>query len=146
MKYIGIDYGTKKTGVAVSDESGTIAFPRQVLPTDKFLPSLVADLIAQESISDVVVGESRSLSGGLNSVAEDTKDFVQALTKIVVADVEVHYEDERFTTKQARALPQEGSTRGNVANKRSGGSSKQADAQAAALILQTFLDKRKNLS
>ncbi len=148
MKYIGIDYGTKKTGIAFSDESGSLAFPREVLATDKFLPSLVADMIASEQVESIVIGESRTLKGGLNSVAEDTVGFISSLKALVVGVVEVHYEDERFTTKQARTLPSEHTARGFLANKRKGISKVAglADAQAAAIILQSFLDKRRNLS
>ncbi len=146
MKYIGIDYGTKKTGIAISDPLGTMAFPRSVLATSKLLPSVVADIIEEEGIGGVVIGESRDLSGGLNAVAADAQRFVDSLQGVTSTDLEIHYEDERFTTKQARALPSEGKARGDVANTR-GGKQKTtlADAQAAALILQSFLDKQQNM-
>jgi len=92
------------------------------------------------------------MSGDFNIVDTDIKKFVGTLKGLLNESVEVHYEDERFTTKQARSLPNEGAIRGDVANnKKSRGwtstkVNKLADAQAAAIILQSFLDKFKNLS
>lgn len=147
MKYLGIDYGTKKTGIALSDALGTMAFPRDVLLTDKHLPSVIANLIQEEDVESVVIGESRDLSGGLNPVAANARAFIEALQGVMATDLEVHYEDERFTTKQARALPNEGRARGVVARPRSvQKSNAKADAQAAAIILQSFLDKQRNSS
>jgi len=160
MKYIGIDYGTKKTGIAVSDALGSIAFPRDILMTNKLLPNIIADIIAKEEIAGIVIGESKNLQGGLNNVAQDAKDFVEKLKSFVSGTMEIHYEDERFTTKQARTLPNEGMARGNIANNRTLRGSRLrgknisgrdvfrhrfADAQAAAIILQSFLDKQKNM-
>ncbi len=150
MKYIGIDYGTKKVGIAVSNSDGTVAFPRIVLPSDKYLPSIVADIIKDEGVCTAVVGESLSLSGGLNSVASDVQEFVERLKHFTGQELSVHYIDERYTTKLARAIPSEQSARGDVSRTRKSGQQKhkasradntKVDAHAAAIILQTFLDK-----
>jgi len=155
MKYIGIDYGTKKTGIAVSDALGSIAFPRDILMTNKLLPNIVADIITEEEIMGIVIGESKDLQGGLNKVAKDAKDFIKKLKSLISDNIKIFYEDERFTTKQARTLPNEGIARGNIANNKilrgkniSGRDVfryRTADAQAAAIILQSFLDKQKNM-
>jgi len=147
MKYIGIDYGTKKTGIAMSDPLGSLAFPREVLATDKLLPSIIADRITQEEVGGVVVGESRNLQGGLNNIAVAVDEFIKILKTFIGDDVEVHLEDERFSTQQARTLPNEQVFRGVLANKRKevGKSTSLADAQAAAIILQSFLDKQKHM-
>ncbi len=146
MKYIGIDYGTKRTGIAISDPLGTVAFPKSVLVTDSLLIKTVANLIKNEEVQEVVIGESLNLYGGLNKVASDAGEFIKRLKESLEFEIRVHYQDERFTTRQARALPNEGRARGNVArrpmaNKGQRGSVR-ADAQAAAIILQTFLDKQ----
>ncbi len=145
MKYIGIDYGTKKTGIAISDPLGSVAFPREVLATDSLLPRVVADIIKNEEVNTIVVGESLNLSGGLNSVADDAREFIRKLRDELGVEILVHYEDERFTTRQARALPNEGKARGDIANKGRTTTRLQpkADTQAAAIILQTFLDKQQ---
>ncbi len=145
MKYIGIDYGTKKVGLAVSD--GVVALPKNVLPNNSKLLRVLSEYINSEGVSDIVVGESFALDGGLNNVASDAKVFIDKLLSKVGSEVNVHYVDERFTTKQARAIPVEGFVRGDRANKkRIRTVTRQADAQAAAIILQSFLDKQKNLS
>jgi putative Holliday junction resolvase len=145
MKYLGIDYGTKKIGIAVSDPLGTVAFPREVLVNDREVLKVLATLIETENIEGIVVGESFNLSGGLNPVAAAASQFAQKLKGLAATPLTVTYQDERFTTKQARTLPNEGAPRGNVARHRIDAPvEKQADAQAAALILQGFLDKQKN--
>jgi len=147
MKYIGIDYGTKKTGIAISDPLGTLAFPREVLVTDKSLLKTIADLIIAEEIGGVVVGESLNLQGGLNKVAAKAGEFANRLKTFIGSDIKVSFEDERFSTQQARALPNEQMARGTLSNKRKGAnkSTGLADAQAAAIILQSFLDKQRHV-
>ncbi len=159
MKYLGIDYGTKKTGIAVSDTLGTIAFPRDVLPTNSVLSKHIADLIKKEDIGGIVIGESKNLQGELNSVDVHVKKFTEDLRRFLChkddckddCNIKIYFEDERFSTKQARNLPNKHVARGPLANKRKmigvfrGRTSKFADAQAAAIILQSFLDKRQNM-
>ena len=53
MRYLGIDYGSKRVGIAISDASGKIAFPREVLPNDKNLLTRIADLCAKEKVEAI---------------------------------------------------------------------------------------------
>ncbi len=145
MKYLGVDYGTKKIGLALSDEGGRVAFAHNVIRSDKFAPSVVADLIYQEEIGAVVVGESRNLSGGVNAVAADAEQFADDLKKFAL--VEIYFEDERFSTAQARNVPAEGRPRGSISRSTSSVHGESiADAHAAAIILQSFLDKHNATS
>ncbi len=133
MKYLGIDYGTKRIGVAVSDPEGRVAFPIAVLPHKEALAAL-ATLIEQEGIGEVVVGESRNLSGQPNPVQTQIEEFgreLQELTKVQVA-----YSPEFFTSALAarQFAPEENSRKQNPEHKN-------LDASAAALILQGFLDR-----
>ncbi len=148
MKYIGIDYGTKKVGVAISE--GVVALPKEVLVNDADLVSVISGYIEDGGVEAIVVGKSMTLSGGLNNLALEVEDFIKKLKSITKAEFDVYYEDERYTTKQARTLPQEGVSRGEVANKRLNknisANGSLADAQAATIILQSFLDKQNNLS
>jgi len=146
-KYIGIDYGTKKTGIAVSDTAGTVAFPREVLVTDRHLPERIAEIVTKEDICGIVIGASKNLTGELNAVAQHAQVFAEQLKHLVGDTVQIEYEDERFTTRQARMLPNEHVARGVVANTRKTirNGKNRADAHAAAIILQSFLDKRKNM-
>ena len=148
MKYIGIDYGTKKTGIAISYALGSLAFPRDVLVTNAQLVTVIADIIKDENITGVVIGESKNLKGGLNKVAVNAQRFGEELQKHIGSTVNIAYEDERFSTRQARMLPSEGFARGIIANKKITKEKKntsRADAQAAAIILQSFLDKQKHV-
>ena len=63
MRFIGIDYGTKRVGVAVSDEEGKIAFPHVVLANDENLVTALAALCRERGVSENVVGDSREFSG-----------------------------------------------------------------------------------
>lgn len=124
MKYLGIDYGTKKIGVALSDEAGSIAFPHSVVPNDDTARDTVDELLAQEHITTVVIGHSLAMSGEENPVMEEAHGFKEALER---DGFTVHLEPEFLTTQQAKR------TTGDM----------MADASAAALILQTFLDKQQ---
>lgn len=126
MRYLGIDFGTKKLGLALSDEAGTMGFPHSVISNT---PQLLADiraLIEKENVGAVVMGESIGLSGEENPVAKDAHAFAQSLTE--ETGLPVHFEPEMFTTQEARRLPEgEREIMGNV------------DAQAASLILTSYL-------
>lgn len=143
MKHIGIDYGTKKIGIALSDVEGLVAFPYDIILSDDFAPSVVADLVHKENVEAVVIGESKSLQGVLNEVAVEAEEFVKKLKKFT--NVDVYFEDERFTTAQAYNVPKESEPRGNIANKGRAltVAKTMADKHAAALILQSFLDKTR---
>lgn len=125
MKLLGIDYGTKKVGVAISDEVGNFAFPHSVLLNDEKLLPTLASIIEKESIGEVVIGDSKNYNMGDNPVTEDIVTFRNALMEM--AGVETHLELEILTTKQAE---------------REQGTNAMLDASAAALILSSFLQKR----
>ena len=146
-KYIGIDYGEKKTGIAISDTLGTVAFPRMVIATQK-LNQYLQELFTEEDIVGIVIGESKDFAGTHNAIHNMVKTFVQTLTRSEALDIPIYYEDERLSTHQATMKPQEGSVRGTIANTRRKAcmrGKRQVDAHAAAVILQSFLDKQKNI-
>lgn len=135
MKYIGIDYGTKKIGVAVSDDGGTIAFPHSVVPAGKDALSVIAALIKESGAGEVVLGESRNFAGEQNEVMEDIEQFKKDVEEL--AGVPVRYEREFFTSALAarQFTPEEKSRKQNP-------SQDKLDAAAAALILQSYLDRK----
>lgn len=122
MKLLGIDYGTKRIGIAVSDDGGRMAFPlTTVLAGPKALAE-VGDLIKKNNVEGIVIGESRNFKNEPNVVQEDIDRFkkdIEELTKLPV-----HYQLEFMTSAQAARE----------------GESKQLDASAAALILQQYID------
>jgi putative Holliday junction resolvase len=127
MKYIGIDFGTKKVGVALSDAEGRVAFPKAVLKNDSKLINQLVDFIENENVEEIVIGESRDFSGKENKVMDNIKWFVEALEEKI--NIKIIFEPEFYTSIQAS---------------RTTGKTDMEDAQAAALILQSFLDKRNN--
>jgi len=141
MKYLGIDFGTKKVGLALSDDAGVLAFAHSVVPNDAMLLETIITLIKEKEVQAIVIGESVDFNGEENVVMEHIREFVGDITLRI--PIPVYLEKEFLTTAQARNLPQEGASRGTIAYK---GKQKttQADAQAAAIILQSYLDKQKN--
>ncbi len=139
MKYLGIDYGTKKVGIAMS--YGSLALPKDIIVNDNNLLTKIESYITQYEIDAIVIGRSLNLAGGDNKLSQEVEDFINKLKTLISSDIEIYYIDERYTTKLARVIPLEGQQRGNIARKREQTKTKQVDAQAAALILQTYLDK-----
>ena len=125
MRVLALDYGSARTGVAVSDASGTIARPVCVVrkaATDAGLAEL-ACLVVEHEAELIVVGLPLTLRGEHGKQAAETERFVTALQSVV--DVPVETADERFTTALAQ---------------RFGGSAPE-DAVAAAHLLQGWLDR-----
>ncbi len=124
---IGIDYGTKRTGIAVSDDAETMAFPHDVWETTKDLTESIAVFARERGAAGIVVGESHDLAGNPNPVAKDIEKLVDGLKSQL--SIPIHYEPEFFTSQEAARIQGEG---------------KKIDAAAAAIILQSFIEKSKN--
>jgi putative holliday junction resolvase len=121
---LALDYGAARTGVAVSDATGTLARPVGVVERAATAAGLerVAGLVAEEGAERVVVGLPLTLRGEHGAQAEETERFVEALRTVVAVPVEVF--DERFTTSLAAAAPSSRSAE---------------DARAAAHLLESYL-------
>ncbi len=133
MRYLGVDYGSSKIGLALSDDQGTMGFPHSIVPNTPRLFDDLCALIAKENIGAVVIGESRNLAGGENLIAKDARALGETIT--ARAGVPVCYESEVFTSAEARRAPgKEGKSR---APKRHAA----VDASAAALILTSYLSR-----
>lgn len=133
MRYLGIDYGSKKIGLAFSDEAGTMGFPHSIVSNTPRLIDELCALIAKENVSAVVLGESRNLAGGENPIAKDARELGQQLT--LRAGVPAFYESEVFTSTEARRAPEKEMK--SRSTKRRGA----VDASAAALILTSYLSR-----
>jgi putative holliday junction resolvase len=123
VKVLALDYGSARTGVAVSDPSGTVARPIGVVEragTDDGLARL-AELVREEEAELVVVGQPLTMRGEAGQQAVETEEFVSRLRETL--DVPVESFDERFTTDLAE---------------QSGGSHP-TDARAAAHLLSSYL-------
>ena len=133
MRHLGIDYGSKKAGLALSDEAGIMGFPYKILSnTPRLLEELLA-LIKTEKVGTVVIGESRNLAGEDNPIAKDARKLGNQLEEL--AQVPVVYESEVFTSVEARRMPEshEKSRKPKVRVP--------VDASAAALILTSYLSR-----
>lgn len=140
MRYLGIDYGSKRVGLSLSDEEGSLAFPYKITPNNLELVDTIHNICGQEEISAIVIGRSHDLSGNPNKIMGSIEDLKKTLE--IELDMPVYYEKEFMTTIEAR-----GRSGKEINNAKKIGKIKQAaaDASAAALILQRYLD-RKNLN
>jgi putative Holliday junction resolvase len=125
VKVVAVDYGSARTGVAVSDPSGTIARPLGVVERAASEAGLerLAELIRAEDAERVVVGLPLTLRGEHGAQAQETEAFVEALRAAV--DVPVEPFDERFTTGLAARV---------------GTDDAPEDARAAAHLLSSYLE------
>ncbi len=129
MIALGVDYGTKRVGIAISDDGGQLAFPYKVIDSASMKPKDIAvaiDLICREKgIKLVVLGESKNLKGEDNTVMQYINECRDALVQL---GLEVNFEPEWFSTQEAERFQ---------------GKKDDIDSSAAAVILQSFLDRRK---
>lgn len=137
MRILGIDYGTKRIGLALSDDNGKIAFPRGVIRNSKNALSEVLDLIKKEGVSQVAIGKSVNSGGQENQVDALSRDFGEELSK----SIPVAYVDERFTSHEARL--REFGKADNLARKIKKVLLNEIDDHAAQIILQRYLDKEQ---
>lgn len=129
MKILGLDYGEKRIGVAISDELAMFAHPFTTL--DKKDIGLLTGIIEKERIDSIVVGMPLNLNGSYSQKAKEVLDFVKEIKKSV--KIPVFTWDERFSTKEAeRAL-----IACDVSRKKR---KKVLDKSSARVILQGYLD------
>jgi putative transcription antitermination factor YqgF len=124
VKVLALDFGSARTGVAVSDATGTIARPVGVVANAASKDGLaeLAELVRAEGAERVVVGQPLTLRGDHGEQAAETEQFVDALRGAL--DVPVESFDERFTTDLAEQAP---------------GAAAPTDARAAAHLLSSYL-------
>lgn len=131
MKVLALDHGSARTGVAVSDPTGTLARP---LPAIRRVDSAegmrtLAELIAREAPERIVVGEPRLMSGQRGAQARVARGFARRLRAEV--DVPVELMDERLTTAEAARRRDEGGRRR--------GGAPDLDSLAACVLLEAYL-------
>lgn len=136
MRYLGVDYGSKKVGLALSDENGTMGFPHEVIRNTGRLHDTVCALIAKENVGAVVIGDSRDFKGQENPIAPAAHALGEHIT--VRCGVPVFYESEAFTSAEARRAPSK------EPKSRSPKQHKDVDASAAALILTSYLSRNNH--
>lgn len=135
-RIIGIDYGNARTGIAVSDPLGIFASPLETVTSAKIIEYL-QNYARTETIVRFVVGYPLNLDGCPAQAAPDVDRFLKTLAK-AFPDIPISLEDERFTSVLAhRAMIDGGMKKSDRRDK------KQVDRISAAIILQSFMDKKK---
>jgi putative Holliday junction resolvase len=129
MSILGIDYGSKRVGIATSDGENRLAFPSSVIDSKGLKPKEVAqkivELCKEKGIEIVVMGESKNLKGERNTIMDQIDVCAQELKN---QGLSVFFEPEWFSTQQAERFQ---------------GKIDTIDSSAAAVILQAYLDNNR---
>jgi putative holliday junction resolvase len=128
MRLLGIDYGKKRVGIAISDDKGMMAFPKAVLPNDNYLVSEIAKLAKSQGVETIVLGESKDFKMIDNPIMSRIKMFKDELER--ASGIVVVYEPELLSSHQAAHFQ---------------GKTDAIDASAASIILQSYIDRHKNI-
>ncbi|MEI6296786.1 MAG: Holliday junction resolvase RuvX [bacterium] len=126
MRILGIDYGSKRVGIALSDEAGHFAYPYSVIKNTNSLLREIKEICNKEGVKKIILGESLDYKGKDNVIMADIKIFKEALEREV--EISVIYESEMMSTAEATRLQ---------------GYIDKIDASAAAIILKSYIDKNK---
>ena len=146
MRYLGIDYGTKRIGIALSDEKRKMAFAYGIILNTgkKEVVEKIKKICAENLVGKIVLGKSLNYKGEPNPIMAEIEPFKAALEK--ETGLPVVYENETLTSAEARRpLSGERKRPPTLSKRKSPEKEKQArmkvDASAAALILQSRLDR-----
>ncbi len=138
MRWMGLDFGTKTVGVAISDELGITAQPIETITrkaSTKLRKTLarIEQLVAEYSITDIVLGYPKNMNNSEGARVEATKEFASMIEKRV--GISVVFWDERLTTMESERILIETNIRRE--NRKA-----YIDQMAAVLILQSYMDAR----
>ena len=133
MRYLALDHGTKRIGVAVSDELKMIAQPLEYILTEPFETFLVRlrQIMAEKEVELVFIGMPRNMDGTYGPAAQKVQEFIAQLKPEI--SVPIKTLDERLTSAQANRVLLQG-------NVRRADRKQKVDAMAAAIMLQSYLD------
>tara|TARA_B100001769_G_scaffold271487_1_gene264334 strand:- start:150 stop:581 length:432 start_codon:yes stop_codon:yes gene_type:complete len=131
-KYIGIDYGKKRTGVSISDHNKVISFPLDTIETSKLIIYL-ENLIPSENIEKVIIGKPLKLKNQLHELENDIIQFIELLQSIF-PHIIIERIDERYTSKISNLI-----IRQSGINKKSRMNKSIIDKISASLILESYL-------
>ena len=134
-RIVGIDYGSARVGVAVSDPLCIFASPLETVPSAKIIDYL-QKYSKTETITRFVVGYPLNLNGAPAQAAADVERFLKSLRK-AFPDIQVSLEDERFTSVLAHRAMIDGGMKKSVRRDKAS-----VDKISAAIILQSYLDKQ----
>jgi len=148
MRFLGIDYGKKNIGLALSDESASFAFPNSVIINKGIDKSaeIVLGVSKKNNVSKIIMGRSIDVKGKPNPIMKDILKFKEILEENT--GIKVEFEDEFFTTREARILLSKDDNLGRRATKArmdKKNIKKVIDAEAATIILKSYLERQKML-
>jgi putative Holliday junction resolvase len=135
-KYIGIDYGLKRTGVSISDYNKVISFPLDTIDTSTLIKFL-EDLIPNENIEKVIIGKPLNLNNQLHELENDILQFIELLQSIFPKII-IERVDERYTSKISSFI-----IRQSGVNKKIRMNKSIIDKISASLILESYLIMNK---
>ena len=133
MRVLALDHGTRRIGVAVSDELKLIAQPLEYIPAEPFADFLtrLKDLLREKEVELILVGLPRNMDGSYGPAALKVQAFIAALKAAVTVPIETW--DERLTSVQANRYLIQGNVRREKRKEK-------VDKMAAAILLQSYLD------
>jgi len=135
MRYLAIDCGLKRTGLAICDRAETLASPLAVIQGQKQLLEKIADIVTRENVDAIILGLPLNMDGSRGAQAKKAQEFAEQLKARL--KIPIFFQDERLTTFGAeKKLAAAEYTRA--------GKKKRLDAVAAAEILQAFLEKKNS--
>lgn len=132
-KALGIDYGAKRTGIAITDAMQVIASGLTTVKTNE-LDVFIANIVLEENIECFVVGDPKNLDGTNTDSSRDTNSFVRKLQKLYPT-ISLYQIDERFTSKIAR-----NTILASGIKKQARKDKALVDKVSATIILQSYLD------
>ena len=133
MRILALDHGTKRIGVAVSDELKMIATPLEYILAEPFAGFLerLKEILREKEVELILVGMPRNMDGSYGPAALKARDFVAALRDAVAVPIQTW--DERLTSAQAQRFLIQGGVRREQRKEK-------VDKTAAAILLQSYLD------
>ncbi len=142
MRILGIDYGTKRIGTALSDESGVLAFPKEIILNDVNTWKKIEKILKSEDVGEVVIGESLNLDGKPNILLARIEIFIQEFKNRF--SLPIHKQKEFLTSVEARKskIGKQDRDKSQASSKVKKVNTINMDAAAAALILQRYLDRK----
>jgi putative Holliday junction resolvase len=135
MRVLAIDHGTKRMGIALSDETGTLAQPYEFIPAEPFAEFLarLKALLQEKQVEQILIGMPRNMDGSYGPAALKVQEFVAVLKETIAIPIRTW--DERLTSAQANRMLISANVRREKRRER-------VDSAAAAILLQSFLDSR----
>ena len=133
-KYIGIDYGKKRTGISISDYDKIISFPLETVETTNLI-NFLKDLTKKEKIEKIIIGKPLKLNNKIHALENEIVDFIESINRSF-PNISIHRVDERFTSKISNKILNQLETKKKIRMDKS-----IIDKISASLILESYLIK-----